>query len=104
MQVKDNERKAEIDEVISRFSTVDALDLEKCRQKAYNKELNAEQLEEKLYAIVGKMNFSKKVETEKLEGNEAEAILPATNYSVSIKESTEKSKCPYEGCEGLFSL
>lgn len=102
MDIKENERKAEIDKVISSFSTIDALDLENCRQKAYNKELNLEQVEEKLYAIVGKMNFSKKTENKEItEGDEIKTSVP-TSYSVSLKESND-SKCPYAGCESLFS-
>lgn len=102
LEVKENERKAEIDKVLSNFSTIDALDLENYRQRAYNKEINNEQLEEKLYAVVGKMNFSKKNETKELNNDDAEILTAPTSYSVSIKESTDKSKCPYDGCESLF--
>jgi predicted transcriptional regulator len=93
--VKDNERKKEIDGVIARFSKINELDLEKYKQKAYSKEISKEQLEDKLFAELGKMNFSK-ITGEVVE----EKVEVATNYTVSLKE---QDKCPYEGCESLFS-
>jgi len=95
LDIKDNERKTEIDGVIARFSKINELDLEKYKQKAYSKEISKEQLEDKLFAELGKMNFSKitgEVSKEKVE--------VATNYTVSLQE---QDKCPYEGCENLFS-
>jgi hypothetical protein len=95
LDIKENERKQEIDTVISRFSKVNELDLENYKQKAYNKEISKDDLEIKLYAELGKMNFSKiagEVEEEKVDA--------PINYSVSLQE---QDKCPYAGCEGLFS-
>lgn len=93
--VKDNQRKTDIDGVIARFSKINELDLEKYKQKAYSKEISKEQLEDKLFAELGKMNFSK-ITGEVVE----EKVEVATNYTVSLKE---QDKCPYEGCESLFS-
>ena len=93
LDVNENKRKVEIDKVISSFSKINELDLENYKQKAYKKELSKEQLEDKLYAELGKMNFSK------LTGEKVEEIDAPTNYSVNLEE---QYKCPYEGCEDLF--
>jgi len=94
LDVNENKRKADIDKVISSFSKINELDLENYKQKAYKKELSKEQLEDKLYAELGKMNFSK-LTGEKIE----EEIEAPTNYSVNLEE---QDKCPYAGCEDLF--
>jgi hypothetical protein len=97
LDIKENERKGEIDKVISNFSKINELDLEKYRQKAYNKEISKEQLEDKLYAELGKMNFSK------ITGEEVEEKIEIpVNYTVSL-DATNQNKCPYDGCEVLFS-
>jgi hypothetical protein len=97
LDIKENERKEEINKVISNFSKINELDLEKYRQKAYNKEISKEQLEDKLYAELGKMNFSK------ITGEEVEEKIEApVNYTVSL-DAKEQDKCPYAGCEALFS-
>lgn len=97
LDIKENERKAEIDKAISNFSKINDLDLEKYRQKAYNKEISKDELEIKLYAELGKMNFSK------ITGEEIEEQVEApANYTVSL-DATSQNKCPYEGLENLFS-
>lgn len=94
VDVKEKERKAEIDGVISRFSNINELDLENYKQKAYNKEITKDDLEKNLYAELGKMNFSKIT----VEKPDDKPEVP-TNYTVSLKG---QNQFPYEGCEELF--
>ncbi|NFH00795.1 hypothetical protein FC831_10795 [Clostridium botulinum] len=94
--VDEANRKSEIDKVISRFSTIDKLDLENYRQKAYNSEFKSnEELENTLFSLVGKLNFSKIVETD-IKDIEKSSV----NYTVSLDKTDE---CPYKGLESLFS-
>ncbi|WP_252251354.1 hypothetical protein [Clostridium sp. VAP52] len=94
--VDETNRKSEIDKVISRFSSIDKLDLENYRQKAYNGEFKSnEELENTLFSLVGKLNFSKIVETD-IKDIEKSSV----NYTVSLDKTDE---CPYKGLENLFS-
>lgn len=89
-------RKSSIDEIISKFSTIDKLDLENYRQKAYKGEFNSnEELENVLFALVGKMNFSKITGVETPVEKEVH-----TNYSLPMEK---KDSCPYAGLEDLFN-
>lgn len=94
--VDEASRKANIDEVISKFSTIDKLDLENYRQKAYKGEFKSnEELENILYSVVGKLNFSK------LTGNEEKVKEnPVVSYSVPL--SKEEDNFPYKGLEMYF--
>lgn len=91
--VEEENRKAEIDKVIAQFSAIDGLDLESYRLKAYNKEIEKDNLEKELYSVLGRQNFSKM-------SNNQEPNNGAS-FGVSLKEP---SKCPYENLEDLFKL
>ena len=68
--IDEENRKEEIDNVLSKFSAIDSLDIELYRVKAYNKEIELDALENTLYAEVGKLNMS--------------------NFSANAKEDTSK--------------
>lgn len=70
-------RKSEIDAVLNKFSKVKSLDLEGFRKKAYEKEIAFEELENVLYAEVGRINMS------------------ATNFSVKEQETKNETNFAY---------
>lgn len=89
--VKENESlKMSIDEVTSQFALEES-EIAELKTKAYAKEISVEEYQEKLFALVGKKNFSK---IEKVVVEE-----PTTPLTFSLK-STET--CPYPSLSQFF--
>lgn len=89
--VKENESlKMSIDEVTSQFALEES-EIAELKTKAYAKEISVEEYQEKLFALVGKKNFSK-VEKVVVE----EVITPLT-FSLEATES-----CPYPSLSKYF--
>ena len=91
----EQDRKDEINSVISEFSNVNSLDLESYKLKAYNKEFkDCEELRNAIYSAIGRQNFSRIKSEEIMNSNEKPA------YKMHIEE---KTNCPYEGLEKYFN-
>ena len=80
--------KADVDTITSKFELEES-EISELKVKAYNKEISLETYEEKLFALVGKKNFSKIEQPEEKQ-----------SLKFSLKET---EKCPYSGLEHLFN-
>lgn len=83
--------KFEVDEVISNFSSLTELEYADLRDKAYSLTITKEELEEKLFALVGRKNFSL--------NNNNEEVKTQTRYSslgLNIQVQKDESNNQYE--------
>lgn len=82
--------KFEVDEVISKFSSLTELEYADLRDRAYSLTITKEELEEKLYALVGRKNFSL---------NSDEKLETQTRFNslgLNIQVQKEESNNQYE--------
>lgn len=82
--------KFEVDEVVSKFSSLTELEYADLRDKAYSLTITKEELEEKLYALVGRKNFSLNSD-EKLESQ-----TRFNSLGLNIQVQKEESNNQYE--------
>lgn len=82
--------KFEVDEVISKFSSLTELEYADLRDRAYSLAITKEELEEKLYALVGRKNFSLNSD-EKLETQ-----IRFNSLGLNIQVQKEESNNQYE--------
>ncbi|MDU4855665.1 MAG: hypothetical protein E6X72_14895 [Clostridioides difficile] len=82
--------KFEVDEVVSKFSSLTELEYADLRDKAYRLTITKEELEEKLYALVGRKNFSLNSD-EKLESQ-----TRFNSLGLNIQVQKEESNNQYE--------
>ena len=88
-KLKDFKLRVDVDNVLSKFSKYDGLDIEEFRNKVHNGEIKLESLEDEIYKEIGKNNFSMK-------RNENSML----NHKLSFEE--EKDVCPYSSLVEYF--
>lgn len=93
LNIKKEKAKAEIDSVVAKFTSLNELDYAELREKAYNLTITKEELEEKLFALVGRKNFSL---------NQNDIVTQNNQRAFALNLSGDKPECPYQGLEGLF--
>lgn len=91
LNIKKEKAKAEIDQVISKFTTLNEIEYAELRDKAYNLNITKDELEEKLFALVGRKNFS-------LNNTNSEVKFAKLGLDINSNKST----CPYQGLEEYF--
>lgn len=93
---KDEEcRIASIDNEINKFSKYkDTIDLESFKTKAYSNEIKVEDIENLIFAEIGKKNFSLSQVGDKIEEKSN------VNFKMSLKD--EKDECPYPSLKAFF--
>lgn len=90
LNVEKEKAKLEVDEVIGKFTSLIELEYAELRDKAYNLTITKEELEEKLFALVGRKNFSL---------NNTEEIKTQTRYNslgLNIQVQKDESNNQYE--------
>ncbi|HFD2033446.1 TPA: hypothetical protein ACF2DD_002023 [Clostridium perfringens] len=93
LNIKKEKAKAEIDSVVAKFTSLNELDYAELREKAYNLTITKEELEEKLFALVGRKNFS-------VNSNQEQTRFSSLALQVN---SSNESTCPYQGLEEYFT-
>lgn len=93
LSVEKEKAKAEIDEVVNKFTNLTELEYAELKDDAYNLKITKNELEEKLYALVGRKNFGLNQNNEVIQNNQ-KAFL--------FNLSDSRSECPYQGLEDLF--
>lgn len=93
LNIEKEKAKAEIDEVINKFTNLTELEYAELKDDAYNLKITKSELEEKLYALVGRKNFSL---------NQNDIVTQNNQRAFALNLSGDKPECPYQGLEGLF--
>lgn len=93
LNIEKEKAKAEIDEVINKFTNLTELEYAELKDDAYNLKITKNELEEKLYALVGRKNFSL---------NQNDIVTQNNQRAFALNLSGDKPECPYQGLEGLF--
>ncbi|WP_175582753.1 hypothetical protein, partial [Clostridium perfringens] len=77
----------------SAFTNLTELEYAELKDDAYNLKITKDELEEKLYALVGRKNFS-------LANNDTASKNNQRVFTLNL--NGDQPKCPYEGIEDLF--
>lgn len=87
--IKREQTKIEIDQVIAKFSSLSEIEYAGLRDKAYNLTITKEELEEKLFALVGRKNFS----VNNTEENQQPTKFSTLPLNIQVENKQEN---PYE--------
>ncbi len=89
--IEEKQRTDEVNSVISQFSSLSDVEKVELKEKAIKGEITTKELEDKLFALVGRKNFSVETKIDKTIG-----------FNLNLNAKSDDDKCPYAGLEDLF--